>query len=205
MPSQLLNLRRALNWTDFGQPRPGADPAPGVVATAAQTRATHSHSMHAEHVVGSHPPAFQLSDSVTVTVLLQQGQMFVNQWVFRQPTTFQDTILHHEQGHYDLVALLCRDMFIEIMALKTQSFPHGTGPLNAVQQIFNRFDPLIQSVHTPYDDDTHHGRNAAQQTRWDGFIQTAFSQPRVPAMTAPDGTPYRIPILDCLRRGGVNI
>jgi hypothetical protein len=205
MASQLVNLRRTLRWSDFGQPRPGADPAPGAIATAAQTRATHSHSINAEQVPGSRPAAFRLSDSVTVTVLLQQGQMFVNDWVFRQPTSFQDAVLHHEQGHYDMVALFCRDMFIEIMALKTQTFPKGNDPLNAVQQIFNRFDALIKSVHTPYDNDTQHGRNSARQTWWDGYIQAAFTQARTPPMSAPDGTPYKVPLLDCLRNGGVQI
>src|SRR5262245_7357472 len=130
MSSQLVNLQRTLTWSDFGHPRPGPDPAPGVVATAAQTRATHSHSFHAEQVRGSHPRSFQLSDSVNVTVLLQQRQMFVNEWVLRQPSSFQDSVLHHEQGHYDMVALFCRDMFIEIMAVKAQTFPHGRDPLD---------------------------------------------------------------------------
>ena len=205
MPSQLVNLRRTLAWRDFGAPRPGPDPAPGVVATAAQTRATHSHSINAEAVPGTSPPSFRLRDRVTITVILQPGQMFVNAWVFRQPTSFQDSLLHHEQGHYDLVALFCRDMFIEIMALKTQIFPTGNGPLQAVTQIFGRFDPLIASVHTFYDNDAQHGRNAQQQTRWDGFIQTAFTRARNPPVSAPDGTPYKVPLLDCLRSGGVNI
>jgi len=205
MPSQLVNLRRSLAWRDFGTPRPGPDPAPGVVATAAQTRATHSHSVNSEPIPGTHPPSFRLRDNVTVTVILQPAQMFVNAWVFRQPTSFQDSLLHHEQGHYDLVALFCRDMFIEIMALKTQTFPNGNGPLQAVQQIFNRFDPLIASVHALYDNDAQHGRNATQQTRWDGLIQAAFTRPRNPPMSAPDGTPYKVPLFDCLRSGGVNI
>ena len=205
MPSRLVNLRRALSWSDFGQPRPGADPPPGVVATAAQTRATHSHSMNVEMVPGTRPPAYRLGDSVTVTVMLQQGQMFVNAWVFRQSSSFQDTILHHEQGHYDLVALFCRDMFIELMDLKTQTFPRGNAPVQAAQQILTRYDRLIASVHTLYDNDAKHGRVPAQQTRWDGFIQSAFTQSRNPPVSAPDGTPYKVPLLDCLRSGGVSI
>jgi len=205
MPSQLVNLRRTLAWRDFGQPRPGPDPAPGAVATGAQTRATHQHSFGSEPIPGSHPHTFRLRDNVNISVVLQPAQMFVNAWVFRQPAAFQDSLLEHEQGHYDLVALFCRDMFIEIMALKTQTFPNGNGPLQAVQQIFNRFDPLIASVHALYDNDAQHGRNAAQQTRWDGFIQGAFTRPRNPPMAAPDGTPYKVPLLECLRSGGVNI
>ena len=205
MPSRLVNLRRTLSWSDFGQPRPGADPPPGVVTTAAQTRATHSHSMNVEMVPGTRPPAYRPSDSVTVTVMLQSGQMFVNAWVFRQSSSFQDTILHHEQGHYDLVALFCRDMFIELMDLKTQTFARGNAPVQAAQQILTRYDRLIASVHTLYDHDAQHGRVPAQQTRWDGFIQSAFTQPRNPPVSAPDGTPYKVPLLDCLRRGGVSI
>ena len=205
MSSQLVNLRRTLTWGDFGTPRPGPDPAAGVVATAAKTRATHSHAVHAEVVPGTRPPTFRLKDDVTVSVILQQQQMFVNAWVFRQPAAFQTTLLHHEQGHYDLVALFCRDMFIEIMAVKAQTFANGGGPLSEVQQILNRYDALIKAVHTPYDDDTKHGRNAMQQQRWDGFIQSALTVARSPAVSAPDGTPYKEPLLDCLRAGGVSI
>jgi len=85
------------------------------------------------------------------------------------------------------------------------SRPALGGRLQAVQQIFSRFDPLIASVHTFYDNDAQHGRNAPQQTRWDGFIQTAFARPRNPPMSAPGSTPYKVPLLDCLRSGGVNI
>src|SRR5512138_3263405 len=120
MSSQIVNLRRSLSWSDFGNPRPGPDPAGNTIATAAQTRATHAHTVNSEVVPGTRPHTFRLSDNVTITVTLQRNQMFVNAWVFRQSSTFQDTILHHEQGHYDLVALFCRDMFIDIMALKTQ-------------------------------------------------------------------------------------
>ena len=109
MASELINLRRTLTWGDFGNPRRGPDPAPGVVATAAQTRATHSHTINSEMVPGTRPPSFRLRDNVTVSVVLQPNQMFVNAWVLRQPVSFQDSILHHEQGHYDLVALFCRD------------------------------------------------------------------------------------------------
>ena len=203
MPSQLTNLRKTLKWSDFGNPRPGEGPAPGVVATAAQTRATHSHTVNVEQVPGTR--TFRLADSVAISVILQRNQMFVNAWVFQQPQTFQDDLLHHEQGHYDLVALFCRDMFIDIMALKTQTFPNPNGVLQAVQQIFGRYDPLIAAVHTPYDNDSQHGRVPTQQRRWDGFIETAFTTPRNPPVVAPDGASYKVPLLDTLRAGGVQI
>jgi hypothetical protein len=96
-------------------------------------------------------------------------------------------------------------MFIEIMALKTQTFQHGRDPLNAVQHVLDRFDPLIASVHGLYDTATQHGRIAAKQAVWDGFIRSAFTQARTPPQNAPDGTPYKVTLLDCLRGGGVSI
>jgi hypothetical protein len=205
MPSTFTNLRRQLKWADFGVPRPTPDPPPGVLATAAQTRATHSHSFHVEAVPGTKPPQFRLKDDATVSVILMPGGLFVNAWVFRQPTSFQDSLLHHEQGHYDLVALFCRDMFIEMMALKSQTSATAADALQAVQKVFGRFDPLIKAVHDPYDTDTKHGREPAQQKRWDDMIQKSFTVPRTPAVNAPDGTPYKQPLLDCLRAGGVKI
>ena len=205
MPSRLVNLRKTLTWRDFGTPRPGPDPAPGVVATAAQMRATHQHTVNGEAVPGTHPPQYRLKDNVTITVILQSAQIFVNAWVFRQPSSFQDAVLHHEQGHYDLVALFCRDLFIDLMALKTQTFARGADLMSAINGVFGTYDPLIAAVHGPYDTDTRHGRNAQQQQRWDGIIQRAFTTPRTPAVTAPDGTPYKVPLLDCLRSAGVTI
>ena len=205
MGSQLSNLRRPLEWTDFGEPKAGPDPAPGEVATAAKTRATHSHGMNTELVPGSSPHRFRLKDDVTVSVDLQKSQMFVNAWVFRRPKKFQDDLLHHEQGHYDLVALFIRDMFIEIMALKAQTFPTQTAILDAVNAIFKTFDKAIADVHKPYDDNTKHGREPDQQKRWDGFITTAFETPRDPPVLTPDGKLYKVPLLGVLQQGGVAI
>ena len=205
MGSQLINLRRTLQWSDFGPPRAGPDPPPGATATAAQTRATHNHSIHAEPVPGTNPPVYRLKDDVTVTITLQRHQMFVNAWVFRRDTAFQNNLLHHEQGHYDLVALLCRDMFIELMDLKTQTFTDSASFNQAINGVFGQFDPPIASVHALYDNDAQHGRNAQQQQRWDNFIQTAFTRLRNPPESAPDGTPYKVPILDVLQAGGVQI
>lgn len=205
MASKLVNLKRTLAWKDFGAPKPGADPAPGVIATAAQVRATHAHTMNGEVVPGSKPQQFRLKDSVTVTVTLLSNEMFVNAWVLRQPKDFQDKILHHEQGHYDLVALFCRDLFIDLMAIKDQTFSNGSALKNAVDAVFKVYDPMIKAVHKPYDDDTKHGRDDAKQKKWDGIIQKAFTTPRSPAVTAPDGTAYKMPLADCLKSAGVKI
>jgi hypothetical protein len=198
-------LRRVLQWRDFGNPRPGPDPEPGTVATAAQLRATYRRSVNAEHVPGTRPPRFRLKDDATIAVILQDQQCYVNAWVLRQPSDFQDRVLHHEQGHYDLVALFCRDLFIDLVQLTSASLPNAQQVIREVQRIFSRYDALIAGVHDAYDDGSEHGRNPDEQRRWDGFIQTAFTQPRSPAMRAPDGTPCKVQLASVLGTGGITI
>ena len=205
MPSRLVNLQKTLAWSDFGKPRSSTAPAPGVVAVAAQMRVTHRHTINGEAVPGSKPTRARLKDDVVVEIVLQPAQIFVNDWVMQQPQAFQDAVLHHEQGHYDMVALLCRDMFIELMALKTQTFANGREMNAAIDKVLQSHDALIKAVHTPYDNATKHGRDSAQQQQWDGFFRTAFTQSRSPAETAPDGTPYRVRLDTVLRGAGISL
>ena len=202
MASRLNGLQRTLTWQDFGSPRPG-NPPPGQRSTAAQTRARPSRTIFAEHVPHSRPAQYRLRDDVVISVVLDSAQTFVNQWALDMPAPFPTDLLHHEQGHYDLIALFCRDMFIELMAVKEQASSTPQAVMADAEAIFRRFDGFIAGVHAPYDDQTDHGNIAQQQQRWDGFIHSAFTTPRNPPMSAPDGTSYKMPLLDVLRQGGV--
>jgi predicted component of type VI protein secretion system len=93
-------------------------------------------------------------------------------------------------------------MFIDLMALKPQSFANVGALQTAVTTIAQRYDP--QRIHTKYDStqESDHGRNPTQQRAWDGYIQTAFTQARSPAVSAPDGAAYKIRLLDVLRNAG---
>ena len=204
MPSRLNGLQRTLTWQDFGSPRPG-NPSPGQRAVAAQTRARPNRTIFAEHVPGIRPPQYRLRNDVIVSVDLDRGQTFVNRWALDMPAPFPTDLLHHEQGHYDLVALFCRDMFIELMSLTQQSSSTPQAVMAAAQAVFQRFDGFISAVHAPYDNQTDHGNIAQQQQRWDGLIRRAFTRPRTPPVSAPDGTPYGPPLIDVLRQGGVNL
>jgi hypothetical protein len=144
-----------------------------------------------------------LRDDVVISVDLDRGQTFVNQWALDRPAPFPTDLLHHEQGHYDLVALFCRDMFVELMTLQQQSSPTPQAVMAAAQAIFQRFDGFIAAVHAQYDNQTDHGNIAQQQQRWDGFLRSALTTPRTPPMSAPDGALYKVPLLDVLRQGGV--
>ena len=205
MASRLTGLQRTLTWQDFGTPRNDPPPPPGQRGTAAQTRVRPSRSIFAEHIPGTRPPQFRLRDDAAVSVVLDDANTFVNQWALSRPAPFPTDLLHHEQGHYDLCALFIRDMFIELMALKQLTASNPQAVMTAAQAIFTRYDGFIAAVHDPYDTDTSHGNTAPQQQRWDGFISTAFTSPRTPPMSAPDGTLYKVQLADVLRAGGVTL
>jgi predicted secreted Zn-dependent protease len=145
----------------------------------------------------------RLADNVTVTIQLLRSQSWakkqrINGW----PQPAQADLLRHEQGHYDITALMGRDMFIELMALKTRTFSSLSALETEIRAVGQRYAP--QRIHTKYDSssETDHGRKAAEQRLWDGYLRSAFTQVRTPAVHAPDGTAYKVTLLSVLRRAG---
>lgn len=193
MPSQLLGRSRNVQWTDFVAPPPPNSHAHAHIAT----------DVNLAYTYASGPGGVRLNDNVTVTIRLHQQQSWakkqlINSW----PSQARQDLLRHEQGHYDITALMGRDLFIDVMALKLQSFSNLSALQTALQTIRQRYDP--QPVHNKYDhlQQTDHGRNAPQQTAWNQYIQTAFTKPRTPAMHGPDGAVYKVRLVDVLRAAG---
>jgi hypothetical protein len=198
MASTLTGLFKTLTWGDFGTPKPKPEPAAGTTGTAAhtETKAPINYSW------SSKGKSFSLADSVTIQIQFVQSQSWVADWVFNRSKQFQDDLLKHEQGHYDITALLARDMFIEIMQLKAKTFASSGELDRAVAAIVKAHS--FQPVHNKYDEksETNHGMNDAQQKTWDALFKKSFTTPRSPAMSAPDGTAYKVPLLEVLKTAG---
>lgn len=205
MASQLLNFKKQLRWSDFGLPVDKPVPGPGQTATAAFTYTNYVYSANAEPVPGTNPPRYRLKDDVRVTIQFKRPPSWVASWVFKTSVLEQNRILNHEQGHYDLVALLVRDMFIDIMELKQNAYGTAQAVMNEINRIIQRYDSKSQPAQDRYDVNTNHGNNQSQQAHWDGFIHKAFTQQRNPPIQAPDGTPYKIPLLTVLQQAGITL
>lgn len=203
MPSQLSNLIKQLRWADFGPPANKPAPGPGQTATAALTQTDYTISTNAEYIPRTNPHRYRLKDDVRITIRFRRPPSWVANWVFQRTSQEQSNLLHHEQGHYDLVALLVRDMFIDIMQLKQTTYTTAQAVIAAINQIQQRYSPKMKPVQDRYDTDTNHGNVSTQQTRWDGFIQSAFTQARNPPISAPDGTAYKVPLLTVLQQAGI--
>lgn len=207
MPSELRGLLRQLTWNDFTRklPNPPAGSA-GLMAETSASAAT-LRQVEGERVPGS-SGLFRIKDNITIAIQFNAGASWVLQSVFSRPQQFQQDLLKHEQGHYKIVALMARDMFIELMQLKPRTFSSAQDLGQAVNAIRTRFSSAVtQRIEDKYDEPSQsdHGRSASGQARWDGFLNTAFTQARTPAIFAPDGTPYKTPLLDVLRGAGITI
>ena len=204
MPSQLHNLRRTLTWGDFTR-RQAAAPGPGQTVSGAETVTSYGLSLRTEVVPGAKPVRFRIKDDVSVTITLQKQQSWVASWVLQRPAAEQARLLEHEQGHYDLVALLARDMFIDLMQLKANSYATNNAATTDATKVRQRYDVKMGPLQRRYDTDTNHGLNPTAQARWNGFVQSAFTQARNPPVSAPDGTPYKARLLDVLQAAGVSV
>ena len=202
MSSKLNGLIRQLKWGDFGKPKAKPAPKPGGFAVAAFTNAVYDGpSWSIMPVAGTKPVEFELKDDMTVTIALKSTS-WVADWVFKQPQRFQDSLLEHEQGHYDITALIARDLFIELMQLKLLRFKTAAEGEKAIKEIMKRHSSWgIQAINKKYDSmaETNHGWEPTAQQRWNGYIQEAFTKERTPRVQAPDGTYYKVTFLDVLQ------
>jgi len=201
MPSKLVGLSKTLTWAEFvGTPTAGSSHLAFTSATFALPPVT--------VVKDATSGMFVVNDNITITITFDGSKSWkkmdeINAKKLRTP----DEILKHEQGHYDIVALIARDLFIDLMQLKAKQYANQAALNTDVAPILKKYNGTAQKIIDKYDSKTEadHGESATGQTKWNGFIKSAFTNPRTPAQSAPDGTAYKQPLLDVLKAGGVII
>lgn len=221
MASQLTGRLVQLSWPDFsGQPPggkakelDGATPGRSVflAGTFSNFTATFGGGTQPnfDQTPGSSPPAFTLRDDVTIAVTFEKTKSW--KVIDHLSDITKDFLLDHEQGHYDITALMARDCFIEVMQVKGKTFPSASEGAKAVLGIVARYRAAWDKVQTKYDWDTNHGTwnvpsfgrptKGTEQVRWEGYIRRAFTDERTPAVQAPDGAMYKRKLTDVARDG----
>lgn len=205
MASTLTGLLKTLTWSDFGTPRAGSAPAPGTTATTAETIVNVGFSGLAFDPVPGTTGQFTLRDSLSVTITFNRSQSFVMAWFLTRSQAEKDRMLNHEQGHYNISALIARDFFVDVMLLKSQVFATAQAGLNAVTAIQTASINKTQIVQNLYDRETNHSNVATQQASWDGFIRSAFNTARTPPSQSPGGVAHKQRLIDILRAAGKTI
>jgi hypothetical protein len=165
---------RRLTFNDFVtvQRQP---PAPGTTQVAAQTRVGHQLQPNNFHFERSFLKGgvFSMREDPNVLVVLQTGPaMFVASWVFQRPQNFQDDLLNHEQGHYEIGMLNAKDFFFELQRIQATGFATAREGVAALQNLDATLGSA-QAIHDKYDLDTRSGLNPARQAVWDAALSSA--------------------------------
>ena len=205
MPSILTGVfpRHFLTLNDFQGTAP-ANPGAGMKAEA------HPHINNrdaaSESFEDGEETLYRLKDAFKVDVVFDTSASWVIPSVHQDSATEQARLLNHEQGHYDIAALVARDFFIEMMALKEARMSGASDVNDAVMALFTTYPGNAQALQDLYDDhlQTDHGRTQSKQNDWDGYFQTAYTQARVPEVLAPDGKAYKKPIYEVLDDNGIS-
>ena len=103
--------------------------------------------------------------SVTVTMTVESDS-----WVVKDKKS--DYLLNHEQRHFDITALLWRDMSNEIMQIRARSVP-ALG--RAANQVKSRYTPIFKQMTDRYDTETNHSLKHDVQAKWDEKISHAMT------------------------------
>lgn len=211
--SKLIGRKRQLSWDDDykGTPDPKS-PFEALTKTGADVKV--SGAIPSESSFEAAGGAFKLKDAVVVTVDIDRKKSWKKASVDNAPDSQRKLLLEHEQGHYDIAALIARDMFIEIMALKAKTFATKLDGSNELRGIINTHVTLATTVDALYDSTGETGHKAieflsfgpprkpAAQAKWEGYIQRAFTVERTPQVTAPDGATYKLTLASVLRGAG---
>jgi hypothetical protein len=205
MPSQIVGLNRQLNWAAF-RVKNSPPPGDGVFGNAALTQADFRVSgLNLVAVDPGKSKDLKLEDKIVVTVSLNPAVSWVASWVKQRLAPEQARLLKHEQGHYDLVALLARDYFEELMSLRQKTYTDGDELQTDVTAITQRFSAKSGPVQERYDDDTEHGGKQPNQDRWNRMISSASDDDMDPATPAVSSPMRKKPLLSVLSAAAINI
>jgi len=202
MPSELKGLFKTLEWSNFSVRRE-APPKAGQIAVAAHTDTLDSLVARPEGIPGT--KKFRLADTVQVSIFLNVSGTFQKSWVATTMSQAErDDLLSHEQGHYDIHALLSRDFFLAVMQLKSNEYDSPgdlTVDINAAQRATTDKSPAVQAK---YDTETGTGSKKTEQAQWKGMISSAFDTPASPPQFTPKGIPIKVTLLSVLSKNGFN-
>lgn len=157
---RLTGWPRQISWDEFKDvaTRPAGETEDGQIETQ---------SLQPERVgVAREQGQFRLGNFTVKLNVIRD-----NSWVVANQKS--DTLLAHEQGHFDITGLVARDLVKALGALRVST----TDELQReVSRLFEAYDAWAKSLSKQYDDETNHGWNAKPQSDWESRIRTCIQQ-----------------------------
>jgi hypothetical protein len=202
MPSMISGVYRKLQWRDF---KVVETPPAGVPAGAvAQTITSHT-ALGGLPRKSSSPgiaDVFMVPDTLVITITFNSASWrlaSVSHWSGKD----QVWLIKHEQGHYDINALLVRDFFHRIQAMVGQPFFDANDLKDQILAHRAATIGRIAATQDAYDKDTENSRDRSEQWAWWSAIERASQLHRSPLVTGTDGRYLRIELADALAKAGL--
>lgn len=155
----LNNFNYLVSWSDFT--RVSARPTNEDEDAYIHTR------MHLSYQMGGRGRSTIIS-SAEVNVLIVTSDC----WVVSSEAN--DELLRHEQGHFDIQALVAREFYNQVIALTAAT---DRAMQRLISQLQTRLEQSTASVNERYDTVTNHKLNVAVQRTWDQRIEAAKLNP----------------------------
>ena len=132
-------------------------------------------------------------------------------------------LLDHEQQHYNITALVARDLFTQLMQERLIVYKTQLEVSNSFNQWKTSYWNQVAAIQKEYDDETGHSQanvfvpstniftppesyqKGGPQRKWEGLIASAFTATRPGGGTLPDGTPYMKELTVFLKDAGITI
>ena len=203
--STLSNVSHQLAWSEFTDRRKDPMPPPGTLGAAAYTKPLiRTSGFGLEGIPNTKPPKGRVKDTIMVSVELDPAS-WVEEWVFTLAQPKQDALLNHEQGHFVIGALLARDFYYDLLALRKKQYSSPAEANADFDKLKDARNKALIAITDKYDAVTRHGDKPAEQATWDAYFQTAFTALRVPAESAADGSTLKKRLPDVLKDAGVAV
>jgi hypothetical protein len=159
------NFKKSISWQDFTpQDTSPIPPREARTVADAKTPSNISFTKNADGKWIVDPTNFNVTLSMNVT----------NSWVVTGKQT--DSLLNHEQQHYNITALGARDFLNDALALVADKPADLTKALTDLQK---SMQTQIKAINKVYDEDpncgTDHNNKADKQSQWDLRIKNAMN------------------------------
>jgi hypothetical protein len=112
-------------------------------------------------------------------------------------------LIKHEQGHYDIHALLTRDFYWRARSLMGVPFTSTADIAESIQDHFDATLGHLAELNQDYDNDTKNSRDGEEQWNWWCAMQRARQLHRTPLEKNADGQLLRIELRAALRAAGL--
>jgi hypothetical protein len=153
------NFNYAVSWSDFAQvsSRPPLEDEDAHIHTR----------MRLNYQMGGRGRATIIS-SADIDVLIVSD----DSWVVT--SQMNAALLKHEQGHYDIQAIIAREFYNKVMALTA---PSDNAMQTKIRQLETNLQRTTDRMNERYDTATSHSINTAVQQAWDQKFDTVKQNP----------------------------